>query len=323
MEARFRALRLSQIRSLHRHIRRRCEAERWCDGDGELLSPDAVTMYDAVAYVIKPATEARQCSLVEYVSDGPVRPAWFVSHHWGGTVSHLLACLETHARDRGLDANEATYWLAAASLSQWGVGGDWNMGGSVEDLLVREDARMATFALAMAASQGVVCVVDQGGAALGRSWVHLESHFAHELQEGAKFEVPAAPAGGGSDAKEAKDAKESGRGRRSSLQHVDKGPLAAPKQQKAPSAQKPAPPSSQPPSQPVPTHPEGAAQPRRRRHTHPRTRRRRASYTTSTQRPTGASRTRTARGSRSRAMRWAFSTASASTGPASARRRWG
>ena len=88
---------------MYAHIERRCVAERWTDVNGELLTPERVTLYDANRYVILPATEKLGCSFVELVASGPQKPTWFVSHWWGEPIVLFLRCIETHAEDHGLD----------------------------------------------------------------------------------------------------------------------------------------------------------------------------------------------------------------------------
>ena len=83
-----RAITLRQLRGVVEEISRRCEAEGWegrfqlPDGTFETrpLTPSTVNLYHLVDRLIKPATQARQCSYVELVATGPQPPQWFVSH---------------------------------------------------------------------------------------------------------------------------------------------------------------------------------------------------------------------------------------------------
>ena len=102
-----RGTRLSQLRSLCEHIRRRCPVERWVDCDGEAMEAKGVTMYDTAAYIVKPATRKKRNSLMEVISRGPQPPKWFCSHWWGMPVLEMLTSLEQHARDRKLLPNTA------------------------------------------------------------------------------------------------------------------------------------------------------------------------------------------------------------------------
>ena len=75
--------------------------------------------YDCLAYVVKPATRQRRSSFVELVASEPQPPAWYVSHWWGEAVCDTAACLEQHAKDRHLDINRASYWIAGFAINQW------------------------------------------------------------------------------------------------------------------------------------------------------------------------------------------------------------
>ena len=57
-------------------------AQGWKDWNGNLLTPERVTLYDCNTYVIKPATIQRRCSFVELVGETAAQqmPKWFVSH---------------------------------------------------------------------------------------------------------------------------------------------------------------------------------------------------------------------------------------------------
>ena len=79
-----RGIRLSALRAVPRHLRRRCVTEAWVSTHGMTLTPGSVNWYDAIAYVIKPATESAQCSYAEHVSAAATPPSWFCSHWWGG-----------------------------------------------------------------------------------------------------------------------------------------------------------------------------------------------------------------------------------------------
>lgn len=170
--AEHRAMSLSQLRSLDRHIRRRCPSEAWMNECSQLLSAEAVSMYDTMAYVIKPATSSRQCTLCELVNSTACTPKWFVSHAWADSLLSLFTCMEQHGRDRGFDANGGAYWLAACGLNQWAPAESW---------LLREESTLvgeASFARAMGLCDGTMVVVDTNGHALGRGWVNMEVHLA-------------------------------------------------------------------------------------------------------------------------------------------------
>ena len=162
-----RAIHLSQLRTLLAHIRRRCPSEHWVGvGPDDVLNSETLTLYDAMAYVIKPATRARKCSYVEFVASGEQIPSWFVAHYWGASVAEFCLCLEQHARDRSVDLNTTGYWASGYALSQW----------NVEDL--SRDPLQSCFAKAMRLSDGgAVTIVDKSAACFDRTWVLYEQYL--------------------------------------------------------------------------------------------------------------------------------------------------
>jgi Ca2+-binding EF-hand superfamily protein len=176
-----RAIKLSQLRAVVDHIQRRCQAERWVDTEGEPLELKKVSMYDTAAYVIKPATKKRQCSLVEAIARGPQPPRWFVSHWWGQPTVELKHCLEQHALDRSLDINSTAYWLSAFAISQW----------SLESTL-SQTLSQSVFLRAMNLCDGCVSVVPSKGTEYhARIWCVFEAGAALERSAGLCPEVPA------------------------------------------------------------------------------------------------------------------------------------
>ena len=113
-----RGITLHQLRTLWIHIQSRCIPEGWMGVDGKLLSPEKVSMYDVIRYVVKPATRKHGCSYVELVSEGPQRPSWVVIHWWGQPVQEVLASLEQHSKDRGVSDEVASYWIASFAFNQ-------------------------------------------------------------------------------------------------------------------------------------------------------------------------------------------------------------
>jgi hypothetical protein len=59
-----------QLLAVYEHVKRHCVTEEWTGWDGKSLAPGTVTLYDLCKYVIKPATEAHECSFVELVTRG-------------------------------------------------------------------------------------------------------------------------------------------------------------------------------------------------------------------------------------------------------------
>ena len=159
-----RAITLKQLVAVMANIKRRCEAEGW-KGDfyppqvaakeTRALTAEMVRLYDADKYVIRPATVAALCSLVELLATGPQPPLWFVSHWWGEPVRDFVACIVQHARDHGL-GDDACYWVCAYANNQWTLG----------ELDV--DLEQTSFHKALALSVGTVSVLDREGVAYTR-----------------------------------------------------------------------------------------------------------------------------------------------------------
>ena len=112
-----RGISLGQLRAFYRHIEVSCEREGWTDIHGQPLMPERTTLYDAVKYGIKPATEGRQSSYVEHIATDAAaqRPRWFVSHWWGHPVVNTLRCIEQHAADHEYDESATCASTARAA----------------------------------------------------------------------------------------------------------------------------------------------------------------------------------------------------------------
>ena len=93
----------------------------WVDRKGEKCKINTVNLYDVNKYIIKPETKEKQCSYVELVAPAGIRaqtPKWFVSHWWGEPVVDFIACVKEHAKVRGLDPEEAVYWVCTYAITQ-------------------------------------------------------------------------------------------------------------------------------------------------------------------------------------------------------------
>jgi len=214
-DAAYRAVTLSQIETILAHIKRRCEAENWvslrfgdCNGfqkapgeedktgeDGVrvCLTANIVNLYDTCAYVIKPATEKRKCSLMEIMADGKQKPGWFVSHWWGETIKDFATCLQQHAKDRGLGtwlgkrpvvdsmdqsdcyfrqqgfvpSDHACYWVCAYANNQHAL-----------SCAVTKDPKDTSFYNAMQLAEGTVSVIDGDGVCFTRIWCCFEVYIS-------------------------------------------------------------------------------------------------------------------------------------------------
>ena len=162
----------AQLRSFIVHIQRRCEKEIWVNSKGRKTTAREVTMYDAVAYVIKPATRERKCSYVELVSNKEQKPDWFVSYSWAESVVDLFSCIEQMGRDRNLCLSGTSYWASGFALSAWKLGNEIKSAG----------VSQSPFARAMELCSGTLCVVGTtAGSAKPRSWICFEIGYSIEL----------------------------------------------------------------------------------------------------------------------------------------------
>ena len=81
---------LIQLRDVWAHIEKRCKPEGWMGVDGNLLQAHTATLYEVLRYVIKPASEPKKVSYVEFLGAGPQLPLWCVSHFTGMPFKDLL-----------------------------------------------------------------------------------------------------------------------------------------------------------------------------------------------------------------------------------------
>ena len=172
---------LEQLRELAKHIGRRCVPEGWKNLHKEKLSLATATVYDAMRYVIRPATFARQCSYVELVAIREQRPKFFVAHWWGEPVKECMAALSAHAKDRMPNlALDGGYWVSAYATSPWAT----PSGGSdaAGDTKANDPTRSA-FLKALAVAEGTVVVVDKAGGLFGRTWCNYEAYVALGQQQ--------------------------------------------------------------------------------------------------------------------------------------------
>jgi len=170
-----RAIKLEQLRQVVGHMRRRLQGEawlvsrevagKWCTH--ELTEPHKVHLYDLNSHVIKPATYDKQCSMVELIATEEQAPEYFVSHWWGEPVVEFLACLEQHAKDRGLHPDYAAYWVCAYANCQWRL---------AEELPADAPLDQTPFyrAMSLPTTKGTVSVLDKNGVCFTRIWCVYE-----------------------------------------------------------------------------------------------------------------------------------------------------
>jgi len=175
-----RAITLNQLKIVFAKACDRCSRERWCStapGRGaERLTRDTINLYDLVTLFLRPVTQERQVSLVELIADGPQPPDWFVSHWWGEPVKDFIACLEQHAKDRGL-GGRTRYWVCAYANNQWKLGEE-----------ISSTLTETTFYKALTRAQGTVVVADRGGVVYTRVWCGYEQWLSL-IEAGRLYDV--------------------------------------------------------------------------------------------------------------------------------------
>ena len=165
------------------NVDRRCLTECWASTDpskqGELLTPESVNLYDLNHFLIRPATIARECSLVEVFAETVQPPHWFVSHWWGEPVKEFLACIEQHTFDHGFDPVGTHYWVCAYANNQHKLDND-----------VTTDPKQSAFHKALMLCAGTISVIDRSGVCFSRIWCDFEiflslketaPHFKYEM----------------------------------------------------------------------------------------------------------------------------------------------
>jgi len=175
-----RAISLAQLKHVYLdQVVNRCPSEGWIGrrqdgGTGQWsyarLTPETVNLYDAMSYVLLPASGVRECSFVELLATAPQTPEWFVSVSWSHSLLGLIRCLEAHARDHGLDEH-AHYWIAAFALNQHPSSDDAKFWTSALSRTPMQTSFASCWALPC---QGIVHVIDEEATYFGRSWCAFE-----------------------------------------------------------------------------------------------------------------------------------------------------
>jgi len=171
---------LRQLRAVEANIERRCVAEKWTDSNGNLLTPDKVSLYDTNKYVIRPFTEEKQQSFVSCLPStaGPQPPRFFISHWWGQPVTDFIRCIEQFVSDfsenddehdkddrrGGGMTSDTPLWICAFANNQWALGGDNT-----------QDPKDSGFIKAMQVTQGrTITILDKEGVLFSRIWCVYE-----------------------------------------------------------------------------------------------------------------------------------------------------
>jgi len=181
-----RAITVGQLNKLTKHVKRRCEPEEWADSrdPSNKFTPETFNLYALDVYVIRPATEARECAYVELVAICAQPPKWFCSHWWGEPVLDFVACVVTHALDHGysLEGSKnnptAAYWVCAYANNQWDLT-------SVNAPTLKE----TSFYKALKLAEGAVSILDSDGMCFARVWCSYECSVVLTQIKGLKYEV--------------------------------------------------------------------------------------------------------------------------------------
>jgi hypothetical protein len=184
-----RAITVGQLRGICEFLKQTCTS--WHDTasptlsrtSGQALAMEILNLYHVNEWLIKPAATEYRCSFVEHVTHEKQSPEWYLSHWWGTLVKSFTACVQEHARLRGLLADDK-YWICAYANRQHCIEEELHM-----------DPCQTSFFKAMQLSQGVLLVLDErsvhGGPAtpFTRIWCALELHVALEYMPSMLLDV--------------------------------------------------------------------------------------------------------------------------------------
>ncbi|CAE8667697.1 unnamed protein product, partial [Polarella glacialis] len=91
----------------------------WQDArDGKTMHVATLNLYNLSPWLIKPATNERNCALVELFSGIPCPPHWFCSHWWGQPIRDFVACIGHHCTVRQPCCRSTLYWVCAYANRQ-------------------------------------------------------------------------------------------------------------------------------------------------------------------------------------------------------------
>merc|ERR1712166_290112 len=145
------------------------------------LCTQKINLYQVAGWIIKPATEPFQCSLIELLAEeaSAQRPQTFVSHWWGEPTWDFVDSVSNHAKTRKL-GDDSCYWVCAYSNNQWALAGE-----------IDPDPRKSSFYLAMELCDYVLLVLDENGTPFTRIWcIFEEGMWAQYLRKkGLKLDI--------------------------------------------------------------------------------------------------------------------------------------
>ncbi|CAE8637200.1 unnamed protein product, partial [Polarella glacialis] len=90
------------------------------------LSMDTLNLYHLNPWCIKPATNERNCAMVELFSDSLCLPNNFCSHWWGEPLQYFVACIGRHCAVRQLCFRTTFYWICAYANRQHALSEELN-----------------------------------------------------------------------------------------------------------------------------------------------------------------------------------------------------
>jgi len=178
MPVELRGINRRQLRAIRANVERRCEKEGWTDREGNLLTPETVTLHDINTYIIIPYTKESESSFVETLPStaGTQPPRFFVSHTWGETFFHTMDCIEQmfedfkdnwndgHDKKGGGMTEDTPIWICAFANNQ-------------HDLknAITADPSESGFSKAMeVANYRTLSILDKDGEVFTRVWCILE-----------------------------------------------------------------------------------------------------------------------------------------------------
>jgi len=158
----------NQLNAIYENVKRRCEKEQWSDWQGNLLSPETVTLYDVNKYVILPFTVRTRESFVFSLpsTTGPQKPHVFISHWWGEPIKDFLACVMQFIKDFNLSL-DTPFWVCAYANNQWKL-----------DDTITENPFESSFTKAMEVAEfRTLSILDKKGEVFTRIWCILELYL--------------------------------------------------------------------------------------------------------------------------------------------------
>jgi len=169
-----RAITFEQMQRVVRFAKDHCH--RWRDPlsseesrtSGMRINMDFMNIFHLHHWLVKPASKAKACSMVELLTSQKQTPSWCIIHWWGERVCDFMKSVECQVNVRSLP-HSACFWVAAFAIRPHLAADD-----SVDPVRTR-------FVRAMAASQSRVLLMldakkDQNGPAmpLNRLWCIYE-----------------------------------------------------------------------------------------------------------------------------------------------------